>query len=399
MVKEKPASVSSELRGLSRLVVEAAIGVTGVVEQTHRSILHLTPYADAAERGAGITGFVYRCIKGVMRLSGSAIDAVLAQLGPLLDQIQPSPARDAMLAALNGVLGDHLAETQNPLALPMQLRREGRALDLDRASLAALAPTGRIVVLMHGLCVSDLHWRRHGHDHGEKLAQRLGFTPIYLFYNSGLHISENGRAASDLLEKLLKAWPVPIETLALIGHSMGGLVARSACHYGEVAGHRWRRRLEKLICLGTPHHGAPLERIGAWIDLVIASIPFAAAFTRLGRIRSAGITDLRHGGVVDEDWRGRDRFAPGDASVSVPLPENVACFAIAATTSARSGGLNDRIVGDGLVTVASALGQHSDPARDLAFPWERQVIVCGTNHFGLLDSAETYDLIESWLAP
>jgi pimeloyl-ACP methyl ester carboxylesterase len=186
------------------------------------------------------------------------------------------------------------------------MRRRGRGIALEASSLAALKPTGRIVVLIRGLCVSDLQWRRNEHDHGESLEQRLGFTPVYLFYNSGLHISENGRAASELLEAMVETWPVPIETRAIIGHSMGGLVARSACQ-------QWRRLLEKLVCLGTPHHGAPLERIGAWINLVIANFPFATAFSRLGRIRSAGVTDLRHGSILDEDWRGHDRLSLGDA--------------------------------------------------------------------------------------
>jgi pimeloyl-ACP methyl ester carboxylesterase len=398
-VFESSDGVASDIRGLSRLVIEAAIGVTGIAEHTHRSILHLRPFAPPPERGAGVTGFVYRCVKGVMRLSGAAIEMALAQFGPLLDRIQPSPSRDAMIAALNGVLGDHLVQTENSLALPMRLRRDGQNIAPDAAMLATLAPTGRIVVLIHGLCVSDLQWRRNGHDHGERLAQRLGFTPIYLFYNSGLHISQNGQALSELLEEMVDSWPVPIESLAVIGHSMGGLVARSACHHAEDAGHEWRRRLEKLICLGTPHHGAPLERIGAWIDLVIARIPFAAAFSRLGGIRSAGIADLRHGSLIDEDWRGRDPLALSDARRPIPLPADVACFAIAATTSATAGGLNDRLVGDGLVTVASALGRHSNPARDLGFAPERQWVGCGMNHFDLLDRAEVYEKVESWLAP
>jgi pimeloyl-ACP methyl ester carboxylesterase len=202
-----------------------------------------------------------------------------------------------------------------------------------------------------------------------------------------------------MLKALVESWPVPIETLAIVGHSMGGLVALSACQQGEAASRQWRRRLRKMIFLGTPHHGAPLERIGAWIDHAIASIPFARAFSRIGGMRSAGITDLRHGNILDEDWRGRDPFALGDARRPIPLPANVACFAIAATTAATAGGLKDNLVGDGLVTVASALGRHSDPARDLGFPGESQWIGSGMNHFDLLDRAEVYDKIETWLAP
>jgi len=224
-------------------------------------------------------------------------------------------------------------------------------------------------------------------------------TPVYLFYNSGLHVSENGRAFADLLEPLIRAWPVPVEELVILGHSMGGLVARSACFYGERAGCAWRRSLRKLVFLGTPHHGAALERIGAWVDDAIGAIPYTAAFNRLGRLRSAGVTDLRHGALVDEDWQGRDRFARGnDTRMIVPLPTGVACYAVAATTAKTSGGVYDRTVGDGLVTVASALGDHKDPERSLAIPAARRRIVFGADHFDLLSSPEVYEAIRGWLA-
>ena len=171
----------------------------------------------------------------------------------------------------------------------------------------------------------------------------------------------NGRAFAEALEALVAAWPVEIEDFVVIGHSMGGLVARSACAYGEEAGHAWRGKLRTLVFLGTPHHGAPLERIGNWVDVILGKAPYVAAFGRLGKIRSAGVTDLRYGNLMDEDWQGRDRFArEPDSRRPVPLPEGVACYAIAATTAKEAGGLKDRLVGDGLVPVASALGHHKD---------------------------------------
>ena len=401
MVAKRADRTASDLRGWSRLVIDAAIGITNLTEQTHLAILRMRPFGAPPEGATttGITGFVYRCVRGTMRLSGEAIDAVLAQLGPQLGEIPESPARDALVAALNGVVGDYLVETGNPLALTMRLRQQGQALELSPSSLLALKPTGRVAVLVHGLCVSDLRWGRSGRDHGEKLAHNLGFTPVYLFYNSGLHISTNGRAAAEMLESLVAQWPVPIEELVILGHSMGGLVARSACHYAEMEGHAWRRRLNKLVCLGSPHHGAPLERIGAWVEAAIGKIPYGGAFTRLGQIRSAGVTDLRFGSLLDEDWRGRDRFVrEGDVRTPVPLPEGVACYAIAATTAAAAGSLNDRLIGDGLVTVDSALGSHKDPSLNLSFPPDRQWIASGMNHLDLLDRAEVGDQIERWLA-
>ncbi len=180
-----------------------------------------------------------------MRLVGGGIDAVLAPLVALLgdpagDSTRASSAeRDAVLAALNGVLGDHLAASGNPLAVPMRLRCEGE-------------PTGKVLLLAHGLCLNDRQWRRKGHDHGAALAADAGFTPVYLHYNSGLHVSTNGRALADLIEALLQDWPVPVEELVILAHSMGGLVSRSACHYARTAGHDWPRHLRKIVFLGTP---------------------------------------------------------------------------------------------------------------------------------------------------
>ena len=136
----------------------------------------------------------------------------------------------------------------------------------------------------------------------EDAARDLGFTPVYLHYNSGLHVSTNGRALAQQLERLVAQWPRPLERLVLLGHSMGGLLARSALYYGTQAGHRWPARLDDLVFLGTPHHGAPLERAGHWVDLVLGATPYAAPFARLGQVRSAGITDLRHGNLMDGDW-------------------------------------------------------------------------------------------------
>ena len=222
-----------------------------------------------------------------------------------------SAEREALQAAANGVLGDHLAASANPLAIPMRLRRDGQPLDLTTPALAAALPqpTGKILVLAHGLCMNDRQWRRKGHDHGAALAADAGFTPVYLHYNSGLHVSTNGRAFAGQLEALLGAWPVPVDELVIIGHSMGGLLARSACYYGELAGHAWPRHLRKIVFLGTPHHGTAFERGGNWVTVALGVSRYTAAFARLGKIRSAGITDLRYGSFLDEDWEDRDRFA------------------------------------------------------------------------------------------
>jgi len=391
----------SDLRGVSRMAIDATFGLTGLVEALHTKIAeHPTRLGGPVIGGAvnGISGIVYRSIQGVTRALGGGIDVVLARLAPLLGQMESSPKRDALLAALNGVLGDYLSETGNPLAIRMHFRVDGRPLGLDRP--AAVRPASKIVVLIHGLCMNDLQWLRAGHSHGAALERDLGYAPVYLKYNTGLHVSINGRAFADLLEQLVKAWPVPVTELVIVGHSMGGLVARSACWYGSAAGHAWPALLDSLVFLGTPHHGAPFERGGHWIDQFLGATPYTAPFSRLGRIRSAGITDLRHGSLLDEDWEGKDRFAHGhDLRRPVPLPEAVRCYAIAATNGKSAGDLGDRLLGDGLVPVASALGRHADPRLALAFPPENQWVVHKTKHLDLLSNQEVYERIRGWLSP
>ena len=161
---------------------------------------------------------------------------------------------------------------------------------------------------------------------------------------------------------------------------------------------RGSRHLRTLVFLGTPHHGAPLERGGNWIDLLLGVSPYTAPLARLGKIRSAGITDLRYGNLLDEDWQGRDRFARGDRRRFVPLPDGVRCYAIAATT-ARDRGCRTELPGDGLVPVASALGEHAQPELSLHIPQSRQWIARGCGHLDLLDAPEVYRRIRRWLGP
>jgi pimeloyl-ACP methyl ester carboxylesterase len=246
--------------------------------------------------------------------------------------------------------------------------------------------------------LNDRQWNRGGHDHGAALARDLGYTTVCLHYNTGLHISVNGRAFAELLQALVAEWPVRLEELVIIGHSMGGLVSRSACHYGAARGHDWPRHLRRLIFLGTPHHGAPMERGGQWLDFVLNKSPYTAAFTHIGRIRSAGITDLRYGNLLDGDWENRDRFEhAADTRQAVPLPKGVQCFAIAATTGGQVGDLRDRFLGDGLVPISSALGQHEEPHRALSIPKRRQWVGRAMNHLSLLSRQDVYEQIRLWL--
>jgi pimeloyl-ACP methyl ester carboxylesterase len=395
------------VRAGGRLVIEAVIGVTHLVEAMHATIAGVTPPLGKArpESTRGITGLVYRTVRGVTRVVGGSIDLALAPLVPLLGTRESTFARDNVVAALNGVIGDHLAATGNPLASPMQWRSQGRTVVTEKSTLAAAFPhaSGKIAILLHGLCMHDGQWstanedRRH--DHGQALARDLGLTPVYLRYNSGLHISVNGRALSAQLESLIDAWPVPVESVAIIAHSMGGLLARSALHYAKIEQHQWPAKFRSLVFLGTPHHGAPLERGGHGIDAILGGSPYTAPFARIGKIRSAGITDLRYGDTRDEDWQAREAGGKfSRAARALPLLESIPCYAIAASLGKQSGDVKGRVLGDGLVPLASALGRHRDSALALAIPKTRQRVFRGMNHMQLLASNEVYEQIRDWIS-
>ena len=396
---KRTRSHGEDLRGASRLAVEATRAVTEIVKSMHQTIASGPAIlGKPLEKPVRlVTDIVYGNITGVTKLVGAGIDLALAQLAPLLGEGAPGPERDAVLAALNGVLGDYLAETDNPLAIEMTLRHGEHALTLEPAALREAIPdaSGTLLVLVHGSCMSDRQWLRNGHDHGAALARDLGVTPVYVHYNSGLHVSTNGRALADRLERLVAAWPrEEPPRIILLGHSMGGLVLRSACAAAEATGHAWCEHAAALVCLGSPHHGAPLERGGHWANLLLGISRYSAPLTKLGEIRSAGITDLRYGNVLDEHWADRDRFDHGgDPRARLDLPRGVACYAIAGSIAEGT-----QLGGDGMVPVDSALGRHPRPELALAFPEDHTWIAKGVGHLDLLDRPEVYAKIVSWLS-
>lgn len=398
----------SDLRAAAQLASQATVGVARIVEGVHQSVWRTLGAPGGAQPGQarGITGMVYRAVEGSAQLLGKGAQGVLTRLEPLLasaDAQKPgSPQREAVLAALNGVMGDRLVASGNPLATPMTLRWQGKALD-SQALPTDMPVTGKVLLLIHGLCMNDLQWQAEpGTDEvdlGAALATRLGYTPVYLRYNTGQHISDNGLALALQLEQLAQHWPVPLQEITVLAHSMGGLVTRSALHQAQQQTLQWPQHLKNIVFLGTPHHGAPLERAGSWVDTLLGSSRFSAPFARLAQLRSAGITDLRYGHVLAADWQGRDRFrrAP-DSRALLPLPDGVACYTIAATTASKRSLLADRLVGDGLVPLRSALGQHDDAERSLVFAKSAQWIAYRTHHMALLHSAAVGQQVESWLA-
>lgn len=398
--------IHDDLPGYSSLAMDAVVRTTDLVEAMHATIArHDWPWRQSrVERTRGITGFVYQCVRGVTQTVGTSIEIGLSGVLPLLDEIAPpassSVSRDIWLAVINGILGDHLEAAGNPLAQPMEFRAGQRALTLQPDTLRKALPDagGKLVVFIHGLCMSDVQWRRNGYSHADQLVAGQGCTALNLRYNSGRHIWANGRELAGQLNRLVKAWPVPVTELTLIGHSMGGLLARSALYYAGEAGFAWPSLLYNLVFVGTPHHGAPLERYGNRLQSLVGVTPYTAPLARLGMIRSAGVTDLRHGNLVDQDWHSEDRFASHeDHRQHLPLPEGVRCFALAATLGSQRGDWRDHWLGDGLVPVASALGRHHDPARRLEIPEDSQKLLLSTGHLELLTHPEAGAQIARWL--
>ena len=378
--------IVSDLRGVTRLAVDATVGVTDLVEKMHHTIqlAHPPVGASRAGRSGGLTGFIYRSIRGTTRLLGQALDAGMAPVIARLPETNSNATRDALIAAINGVYGDYLVETNNPLATGMSFRYQGKELDPKQAG-AVPAASGKVLLFIHGLCLNDGHWTRDGVNHGEMLANELGYTPLYLRYNTGLPIAGNGRELAALLEGLLRLWPVEVRELVIAGHSMGGLIARSACHYGRQAGHLWTKQLSKLVFIGTPHHGAPLERGGKRVNFLMDLSPYAEPFTRIAKKRSSGISDLGHGSIVDETLD------------FVPLPGGVECFAMAATLAKKPSRIHERLIGDGLVPVDSALGRSRSPAATLKFPESHQWLGFETGHIDMLGRKELYGQLQDWL--
>ncbi|QWL66026.1 alpha/beta hydrolase [Aeromonas jandaei] len=392
----------SDIRELAQLLTQALPATVQITEAVHQAVLGGMGIKGREKvKTAGLTGLIYKGVHGAANSLGSGINGLLARLPlPTQPSVAETPKRAALLATLNGVLGDKLVEQQNALATPMTLRYQGKPLDWQTMP-ADLPHTGRVLLMIHGLCMNDLQWQTSYQgksvNHGEAVARALGYLPLYLRYNSGLSIASNGQALALQLEDLCDRWPGAIKQLSVLAYSMGGLVIRSAYHYAQTHSLRWPERLRHLIFLGTPHHGAPLESAGHWLEQLLPVTPYSMPFVKLTRIRSQGIRDLRHGKVIDASRNNRERTIGRDPRQPILLPSGVACFAIAGTTSAKRTLLAERLIGDGLVPLRSALGLHRERAHQLDFPPEHTLIVYRTTHMALLGSPEVGAQLLDWL--
>ncbi|MCC5930798.1 MAG: hypothetical protein JJU28_16255 [Cyclobacteriaceae bacterium] len=396
------AKKSTDLQGLNHLIKDATLGIVDLVEVMHQRAIHppFLPSTPIQRLISAIADITYKSIKWGTHFIGGGLDKALRHLTPLLGGIKSTGQLEALKSVLNGVIGDYLHEKDNPLAITMQFRYNSKAIPLHHKALDEIYPNinGKILIMVHGSCMNDTQWTRKEHNHGLALATASDKTPVFLHYNSGLHISSNGKNFNELLEELVLHWPVPIEEIDILTHSMGGLVARSAFHYACRQQKTWTKHLKRIVFLGTPHHGAALERIGNFVGSTLDSVYHTKPFARLGKLRSAGITDLRYGNLLDEDWSGFDRFdRKGDHRMHIPLPEGVECYAVAAVIGKSTDNLSARIAGDGLVDVKSALGQHDNPAKQLCFKKENTYVTFESAHLDLLHQPQVYATLKKWL--
>jgi hypothetical protein len=400
-----PAGRTDELRALSRLAFDEVGSAPGGIGEVHRAVAdrvfrHIGPPArpvEAIHQAAATAS--YAAVRAGFGLAGHAVDLALRAGGAERAPLSSTPRGAAAIAAVQGLRGDLLEREGNPLHAPMALRADGRSVPPEADALRAAFPgaRGRIVVFLHGLMETEHAWALGGGPtYGERLAADLGVTPVYVRFNSGRHISENGRSLADLLDALCAAWPVAVQEIALVGHSMGGLVARSAGHQAAADGLAWAGKVRHVVSLGTPHLGAPLAQGTGALAAILGALPETRPFAGFLRKASAGIRDLRAGSLVDEDWRDRDPDGLRAAAVAeVPLLEGAThCFVSASVTRTPKHPVG-RLVGDLLVLEGSAAGRSRK--RRIGFRDQDGLHVGGATHFALLNHPAVYAQLRRWL--
>lgn len=363
--RDDVAAAVRHAAGLTELVSRFGSEITALVQEVHAASSPLSMWTDAVP-AHGIYGAIRFGFQGTGQL---------AAMGGRLAGDDPTP--DSWLdvqSALNGAFGHIFAESGNSFALPMSLRH-GEPVRRGE----------RLIVFLHGLGMNERAWRNPSHAHFAEWARtQLAARVTYLRYNTGLRISENGARLAELLER-----EAPEPELILVGHSMGGLLAIGALHQGLERGLDWPRRVTGVACLGAPHEGASLERLGNHANRALGVSPWTRPFMRLGNLRSDGIRDLRFGHVIEQDWRGRHADDPRHAHSGVRLARHVDHLFLAAARSAR--GEFDRI-GDWLVSVPSALARNLHPEGPV-----RRELIRDLDHLGLLADERVYRSLRSWL--
>ncbi len=345
--------IEDSVASMHRAVADRVFGALGPLGTPTR-VVH-----DAISDG--VHGAVRASLGGTGRLGGVLASGVPDEV------LLASPRGRALVGAVLGLIGDHVAEVEPDLDWPTTLHTaSGRAVATVGGSVA-VPDAAELVVLLHGLCETELAWSLGSTPERPSLPALLAAPDRVVLQarmNSGRRPADLGRDLAGLLEAA-----GPSGRIVLVGHSMGGLVARAALRTGAAAGHAWVGRCDTVVTLGTPHLGAPLEKAVAALVRVGAPVPEVAAVTRWFEQRSAGIRDLRHG--VDDDGA-----APGVAVVAAPLPPHVRLHTVGAALP-RVG----EVLGDGLVRRGSA---HARSARRPVMARRGATLDIDGSHFDLL---------------
>jgi triacylglycerol lipase len=302
------------------------------------------------------------------------------------------------LAALNGLVGEYLARQSNGLATEMGWFRGDRRIRIADGGIETPHPNPmpRVAIFAHGLMCTESIWRfPDGSDYGSKLANEHALTSLYLRYNSGLPIADNGARLSDLLDELVEHYPREIDELILVGFSMGGLVLRSACHAASERSSAWLPKVRRAIYLGTPHLGAPAERVGRVVSRVLRAIPdpYARLLGELGDLRSSGVKDLGDADLRHEDRAGQaERLSLYDPRHPVPLLPGIRHALVAATLSADP--FVTRLFGDAIVPLRSATARALRDRGEATLTPDDVLVLAGRNHIDLAHDHEVYEFIE-----
>lgn len=296
------------------------------------------------------------------------------------------------VSILNGVFGDYLHKHHNGLAIDMAFMLRDKPLALNKEALRTAFPDtdGKLCLFLHGLCCSEHVWTLPDDgaetSYGTLLHTELGYTPLFLRYNSGTPIAENGAQFARLLDGLIAAFPVPIKEIVLVGHSMGGLVIRSACTHAAGA---WLDYVSKAIYLGTPHEGADLEKFAHATAGILAAVPNQV--TRLIgdvlNLRSEGIKDLRHGHVASAP----EESAPVPPCDPIAVNDKMRHYLIAGTLNEDPQHIVSQLFGDGLVRVPGGTGHAA------SLPGDHIKVFPGVHHVALAHDPNVYVQIKAWI--
>lgn len=398
-----------QVRSIGRLGGRAAGGIVDLVQHLHHTISRrplraVGPASTPVEVvHDGIAVGVYGIVRTSLVVGGAAAGMAASAVGSERGtDLRTTALGSHALSALNAVVGDALARSGDPLATPMAVRVRHRDVPPTRGALAAAFPdaTSRVVVFVHGLGENERSWLRRANGaegagtYGSRLAADFGYTPVYLAYNSGRHISESGSDLDRLLRQLFEQWPGGIDELMLVGHSMGGLVIRSACHHG--AEHDWAASLRHAVYLGSPHTGAPLARGARLLARTFGVLPETRPLA-MAADHSPGVRDLRHGYIVDADWADCDQgMCLDDHRTDVPLLATANHYVVSAAVVRSPRSTTARLVGDLLVQPSSAHGRRRR-RQPIDFQPEHRQHHGRLTHFDLLNHPVVYDALRGWL--